>query len=550
MEPSPLLTVELPEWMLLHFQVDAEAGWASPQAPQPSLAAKLSNLRVQTPMGNVTPERQQLLTELQKTLPPAALLACAREHLRPATLHDKTLIARLRDDNNSRLNSVQAGRGGINNAMEQQQPPSPPSEFQARKDTQEKVQNETKNYQLVNPSLVQGNLKRNGEDWLSNTLQVAASAEAVVSLSPMAPLWVRGDDGRDRLLLARLVQIQGKEICQGIVLDVGQLRELLADEVADLFPGSRLVAVRDSDPPEPERTMTTLPFQLEPEAEAASPEPGWTTLRVGLASAWAAALIALGAVALGGWSLIDLSERRIRFVSAVTHELRTPLTTLRLYLDMLTGGMVRDDRQRDDYLHTLHAEADRLNRLVGNVLDFSRLENQKPRLSRSHVLVADLLAQVEATWQGRCQVAEKELVIENNLGDRAALWTDGGLVEQVLGILIDNACKYSREAKDRRLWVRVTEADGRVAFEVEDRGPGVPPCERRSIFRAFRRGRGADVTAGGVGLGLALARRWVQLLGGRLTLCARRVQHGACFRVELPRSVGAPTITACQLPES
>src|SRR5205814_1885026 len=83
---------------------------------------------------------------------------------------------------------------------------------------------------------------------------------------------------------------------------------------------------------------------------------------VNLSLAWAAALLALLAVGLGGWTLIDLSQRRIRFVSAVTHELRTPLTTLRLYLDMLTGGMIQDERQKAEYLQTLHAETDRLNR--------------------------------------------------------------------------------------------------------------------------------------------------------------------------------------------
>src|SRR5205823_10671850 len=103
----------------------------------------------------------------------------------------------------------------------------------------------------------------------------------------------------------------------------------------------------------------------------------------GLALAWTAALVALLAVCLGGWSLLDLSERRIRFVSAVTHELRTPLTTLRLYLDMLTGGLVKDPRQKEEYLQTLHAESERLHRLVANVLDFSRLENQRPRLVRA-----------------------------------------------------------------------------------------------------------------------------------------------------------------------
>ena len=145
-----------------------------------------------------------------------------------------------------------------------------------------------------------------------------------------------------------------------------------------------------------------------------------------------------------------------------------------------------------------------------------------------------LLGQVAATWSGRCGDAEKELVVEDGLGADRALWTDPGLVQQVLGNLIDNACKYSRGATDPRLWVRARAEGRRLVFEVEDRGPGVAAGERRTIFRAFRRGHGADVTAGGVGLGLALARGWARLLGGRLTLRASPPEGGACFRVELP----------------
>jgi signal transduction histidine kinase len=282
--------------------------------------------------------------------------------------------------------------------------------------------------------------------------------------------------------------------------------------------------------------MASLPFQLDPGPAAleAAPAPGWTPLRVGLACAWLAALVALLAVGLGGWSLLNLSERRIRFVSAVTHELRTPLTTLRLYLDMLMNGLVRDETQKQEYIRTLHAEADRLHRLVGNVLDFSRLENQRPRLNRTEVAVADLLAVLRATWQGRYQDAEKELLVESELPPGAALWTDGELVQQVLCNLLDNACKYSRGAQDRRVWLRARAEGQRLVFEVEDRGPGVPPRERRLIFRAFRRGDSANVTAGGVGLGLALARRWTELLGGRLSLRPAAAEGGACFRVSFP----------------
>ncbi len=135
-------------------------------------------------------------------------------------------------------------------------------------------------------------------------------------------------------------------------------------------------------------------------------------------------------------------------------------------------------------------------------------------------------------WRSRCQDADKELVIEPNTEAKTALCTDGELVQQVLGNLLDNACKYSRGAADRRVWLRVRPDGRRMVFEVEDRGPGVPKRERRSIFRDFRRGRTADATGGGVGLGLALARRRARLLGGELTL--RSSVSGACFLLHLP----------------
>src|SRR5947209_11851189 len=114
-------------------------------------------------------------------------------------------------------------------------------------------------------------------------------------------------------------------------------------------------------------------------------------MRTGLSLAWLAALVGLGAVAGGGWSLLTLSQRRIRFVSAVTHELRTPLTSLRLYLDLLLSGMVQDEQKRQEYLATLNTESDRLHRLIDNVLDFARLERQRTQTATQPVKVCDLL---------------------------------------------------------------------------------------------------------------------------------------------------------------
>src|SRR5262249_26294800 len=275
-----------------------------------------------------------------------------------------------------------------------------------------------------------------------------------INVGSLVPLWLTRPDG-EHLLLVRLVRIDSKEIAQGIMLDLPKLQAALTDEVVDLFPEARILPVHEHDEVNAEQVMTALPLQLDPGPSAQGVVvPGWGPLRAGLILAWAAALAALLAVGLGGWSLIDLSERRIRFVSAVTHELRTPLTTLRLYLDTLTGGMVKEESQRSEYLQTLNAETDRLNRLVANVLDFSRLENQRPQLHRSNVKVSDLLQGIHATWHGRCQDAGKELVVENGFKPDAALETDIELVQQIIANLIDNACKYSRDAADNRILLR------------------------------------------------------------------------------------------------
>src|SRR5262249_27442493 len=156
-----------------------------------------------------------------------------------------------------------------------------------------------------------------------------------------------------------------KAWCQAVVLDWPRLQQVLAEQIHDIFPDVRFVPVFDKVPPHPERTMTALPVEVVPApAGVALSSPVWTPLRIGLAIAWAGVGLALLSVGVGGWSLLNLSERRSRFVSAVTHELRTPLTTLRLYLDMLTNGLVQEERQKAEYLETLHAEAGRLNRLI------------------------------------------------------------------------------------------------------------------------------------------------------------------------------------------
>jgi signal transduction histidine kinase len=551
---SPLLTEELPDWMLLHFQAD-ESGWSSPQVPPADLFAKLTKYTHLKSFRNRTEERKVLLAQLKKGLPAKTLLAALEIRGRP-TLTDRPVI--LVQDNNKQQVQIQPQQQfepqspqfnqdfrGQGSFQQGGQPLNPFDRNGSRRLGQGRGNLDQQNVVTENEGNILNDIRDQGANWL-NTANIASNpsmSEASLKWTPLEWAWLKTGEDRENLVLIREVIVERNRkatgdneklptsrICQGIVLNLDMLRQYLTEEVQKDLPGATLEPVHDPEQADRLRTMTLLPLSLEPAPMALPPIKSWTPLRIGLALAWMAAGVALLAVGFAGWSLIDLSERRFRFVSAVTHELRTPLTTLRLYLDMLLGGLVRDERQKEEYIRTLHDEADRLSRLVNNVLDFSRLEKQRPRVRRTPVFVQDLLGQVRDTWQGRCQDVGKLLVVETELPPETEILTDPELVQQVVANLIDNACKYSRDAEEPHIWLRARQENGRVVFEVEDRGPGIPARERRAIFRAFRRGRVAEAT-GGVGLGLALAQRWSRLLGGRLAL--RCSGPGACFRLEL-----------------
>ena len=535
-EPSPLLTEPLPDWMLLHFQVDAAGKWKSPQVLPDTLAKRMASSPSALGLVNRTPARGELLSSLSAQLPALELLALVQAESGSLTRQNFALLA-----NTNELNANQAY-----SQMSQQQAVNP-AEFGRDLLNRSMLQNP---YNAINSAGQQGQSPKAANVFVetptipqeqsksskAGSSNASAGRIVSVSLGSMTPFWNKCGNKSEQLLFMRTAKIENLEICQGVLLDWPQLAARLRQEVQDLFPDVTFHPVSDVQSPQFERTLATLPVLLDPGASsAAESQGGWSAVRFGLVLAWAAAVVALTAVALGGWSLLDLSERRFRFVSAVTHELRTPLTTLRLYLDMLAGGLIHEEKQKQEYLQTLNAEADRLNRLVGNVLDFSLLENQKPRLLLAQTGVRTMLEETVQSWKGRCQEAGMELMLVESEELARSVTTDARLVQQVLGNLIDNACKYCREASDRRILLRATSCAGnRLALEVEDRGPGIPMLERRSIFRAFQRGKGTEVVTGGVGLGLALAQRWAKLLGGSLILNPSPSQSGACFRLEIP----------------
>jgi len=236
-----------------------------------------------------------------------------------------------------------------------------------------------------------------------------------------------------------------------------------------------------------------------------------------------------------------MTERRMRFVSAVTHELRTPLTSFQLYSDLLADMPTEDAARRVRYAGALRTEAKRLARLVENVLAYSRIGDARPRLHVRMVSPQDVLDALASGMFDRCAADGRRLVLENKCPSTMTIETDVDMVLQILSNLVENACKYGVSGADSSIWVSARDDPEGVCFEVEDAGPGVPARDRRAVFEPFRRSDagGNGATTGGVGLGLAMSRHWAECLGGRLTLRrGRRNPHAlACFVLSLPQAV-------------
>ena len=281
--------------------------------------------------------------------------------------------------------------------------------------------------------------------------------------------------------------------------------------------------------------LASVPVRLVPTMLPSPPNAGITTpIRVTLLVTWLATLIAIGAIAIVLRAATALSERRGRFVSAVTHELRTPMTTFRMYSEMLAGGMVPDEQKKTQYLNTLRDEAGRLSRIVESVLAYARLDKSHERRSAGSASAQEVLDRITPELERIAERAGVEL--QTDFASDAlevSIPNDAEAIERICCNLLDNACKYGRETDPRAEFsVRVEGEQLRV--RVRDFGPGVPWSERGRIFAAFdRANHEGDSANPGLGLGLALSRGLARELGGDLVL-VRHKGSGAMFELRLP----------------
>jgi len=376
--------------------------------------------------------------------------------------------------------------------------------------------------------------------------QAGELVESRSRITPFHPVWLGSE-----LFMVREALVEGVRRYQAVWLRAGDLGANLLDVIRDLLPNATLEPISEvsvsSSSSLPDETMSrvsndpyalvTLPWRILPGEGPLSTAIGWSPLRISLTVGWVILLLALLASAMLMSGVMRLSERRATFVSSVTHELRTPLTTFHLYSDMLAEGMVKEESKKKEYLRTMRREAERLNHLVENVLSYSRVERGSARAECQKVRLKELLERMVPRLDERVRKEEGELRVLLSGGvEETEVDTDLTAVEQIIFNLVDNACKYGMpEEGERVVLLSASAADaGSLRIKVSDRGGGVALSDVKKLFRPFHKSaRDAAHSKPGVGLGLALSRRLARELGGELSLSEERGE-GSCFVLKLP----------------
>ena len=213
-------------------------------------------------------------------------------------------------------------------------------------------------------------------------------------------------------------------------------------------------------------------------------------------------------------------------LQAVSHDLRSPLTAIRVAAESLENpALSLDQEDRAGLLETVRLEVDRLERVVGNLLDLSRLQAGAAEPNRELWAVEDLIAQ--ALDQLGPDARRVEVALP---ADAPVVEVDAIQIERVLVNLIENALKFS--PPDEVVHVRVKTTRSEVLVRIVDRGPGIPEEELERIFEPFGRAPGAEERSGS-GLGLAIAKGFAEGNGGRVWAESRQGQ-GASFVLALP----------------
>jgi two-component system phosphate regulon sensor histidine kinase PhoR len=226
-----------------------------------------------------------------------------------------------------------------------------------------------------------------------------------------------------------------------------------------------------------------------------------------------------------------IQKRNAEFVSSVSHEMKAPLSSIRAYVELLADGEADDEQTRDEFLGVINSQADRLQRLVENLLNIARIEAGVVAVNKNPLSLNELLQEAVGVMQP--QAEQKQITLA---GDISPLYlgvlADRDMLLQAAINLISNAVKYTKPSGN--VTVRSRLSDQEVVFEVADTGVGLSPEDCRRVFEKFYRVTKDRDMASGTGLGLALVKHIVEdVHGGRIEV-ESELGQGSTFRVVMP----------------
>lgn len=227
----------------------------------------------------------------------------------------------------------------------------------------------------------------------------------------------------------------------------------------------------------------------------------------------------------------EIQKRHAEFVSAASHEMKTPLAGIRAYAELLLDGEAEDEKTRDEFLGVIDTQADRLQRLIENLLNIARIEAGVVKVDKQQQSLNELLEHAFQVVQPSAE--QKRIQLVSDLSPMyLGVLADRDMLMQCGINLLSNAIKYT--SPGGRVTLRSHMEEDAVLFEVEDTGVGLSPEDCRRVFEKFYRVKKDEQMAPGTGLGLPLAKHIAEDVHGGSLTATSQLGQGSVFRVLLP----------------
>jgi two-component system phosphate regulon sensor histidine kinase PhoR len=228
---------------------------------------------------------------------------------------------------------------------------------------------------------------------------------------------------------------------------------------------------------------------------------------------------------------MDILKIKSDFVSSVSHEFKTPLTSIQALTERLREGKVKDHKKMQQYYSVISQDTEKLSRLVGNILNLSKIEDGKFSYEFEDTDLSQWLPQIIDNFKN--ENLQREVKIRTNIPTKIlSIKIDKNAIAQAIYNLLDNAVKFS--AKNENIEVLVKQEIEDLVIQIKDRGIGIPRNECDKIFDKFYQGdKAMKYSSTGTGLGLTLVKHTAEAHGGKISVQSEEGQ-GSTFSLILP----------------